>query len=499
MASVVEGIVKKIKVNDTVHAIASTAYGYCTTPAATQIKNVEMTGFSLETGVTVHIKFQYKNSADSPKLKFNGESDANAKDLVLYGTTAVGTTATTSGWNAGAVVSFTYDGTRWIRDQGYNTNSTSFTITANATDGLWDVQGTSGSNSITYAVNPYTTQQNSASFDTSETAPDGTTRLNYNGYLYATKLFSDETEVALSGHIHSYLSTIGWDNTNKILTQSVNGATATNILEIKAGNNITLAADVGELTIASTDQYVKQTASTSNSNYNVLFSQANLSTITSGNVYEAGYDANIYINPSSHLLNINNLSITSGTDSSISASTGQLTIETTTTSKPIYIKSKYTLYLTTTTSASIVFSTNNSERARFNTNGHFIPKLPSNSTVSNFSLGITNQRWKALYVGSADSYGDDYTPVYWNDGVPAAATHIIQHSTFTLNTTNNGSVSIGSGTTVSDEAEVVEIVVNGGYESLLSPISWSIDTLNHQIVLSATVDGTVTGYILYKK
>jgi len=231
----------------------------------------------------------------------------------------------------------------------------------------------------------------------------------------------------------------------------------------------------------------------------VLFSQANLSTITSGNVYEAGYDANIYINPSSHLLNINNLSITSGTDSSISVSTGQLTIETTTTSKPIYIKSKYTLYLSTTTSSSIVFSVNNSERARFNTNGHFIPKLPSNATVSNFSLGITNQRWKALYVGSADSYGDDYTPVYWNDGVPAAAMHIIQHSTFTLNTTNNGSVSIGSATTVSDEAEVVEIVVNGGYESLLSPISWSIDTLNNQIVLSATVDGTVTGYILYKK
>ena len=116
MASVVEGIVKKIKVNDTVHAIASTAYGYCTTPAATQIKNVDMIGFSLETGVTVHIKFQYTNSAESPILKFNGESDDNAKDLVLFGTTAIGTTATTNGWNAGAVVSFTYDGTRWIRD-----------------------------------------------------------------------------------------------------------------------------------------------------------------------------------------------------------------------------------------------------------------------------------------------------------------------------------------------------------------------------------------------
>lgn len=499
MASIVNGIVKQIKVDDTVHAIASTAYGYCATPASTQIKNVEMTGFSLETGITIHIKFKYKNSASNPKLKFNGESDENAKDLVLYGTTAVGTTASTSGWNAESVVQFTYDGERWIRDQGYNTNSTTLNITANAVDGLWDVVGTGGSNSVTYEIKPYETQQNIASFDTGNIAPDGTTRLNYNGYLYATKLFSDETEVSLVGHTHSYLSTIAWDVTNKILTQSVNGAAATNILQIKAGNDITLAADTNELTISSTDQYVKQTASTSNSNYNVLFSQANLSTIDSGNVYEAGYDANIYINPNAHLLNINNLSITSGTDSSISVITGQLTIETTTANKSIHINSKSDLYLTTTTASSIIFSINNTECARFNSDGHFVPTLPANSTVSDYSLGISDQRWNALFVGTQDSYGDEYMPVYWDDGVPAPAVHFIQHSTFALNNTNGGETSIGSAATVSDDAEVIEIVVQGGYEHLLSSIEWEIDSINHQIDLNADVDGTVTGYILYRK
>ena len=75
-----------------------------------------MTGFTLLPGVTVHIKFNNANSADNPKLKFNGEADANAKAIMQYGTTAAGKTSETNGWYAGAVVSFTYDGTNWIRD-----------------------------------------------------------------------------------------------------------------------------------------------------------------------------------------------------------------------------------------------------------------------------------------------------------------------------------------------------------------------------------------------
>ena len=82
-----------------------------------------MTGFTLLPGVTVHIKFSNANSADDPKLKFNGEADENAKAIMQYGTTPVDKTSETDGWYAGAVVSFTYDGTNWIRDQGFNTNT----------------------------------------------------------------------------------------------------------------------------------------------------------------------------------------------------------------------------------------------------------------------------------------------------------------------------------------------------------------------------------------
>lgn len=72
---------------------------------------------------------------------------------------------------------------------------TSFTITASTTDGLWDLTGTSGSNKVTYAVGAYSSKQSTAAFYTAATDPTLTTRLNYDGYLYATKLYSSGNEV----------------------------------------------------------------------------------------------------------------------------------------------------------------------------------------------------------------------------------------------------------------------------------------------------------------
>lgn len=78
----------------------------------------------------------------------------------------------------------------WANDN----NTTSFTITANATDGLWDLTGTNGTNSVTYALAPYSSKRTVASFYTGTTNPTLTTRLNYDGYLYAKKLYSDGAE-----------------------------------------------------------------------------------------------------------------------------------------------------------------------------------------------------------------------------------------------------------------------------------------------------------------
>lgn len=69
-----------------------------------------------------------------------------------------------------------------------------FSNTATAADNILD--GSNSGTQITYK--PYTSQQNKLSFDTSTTNPTGTNRLNLNGYLYATKLYSGGTEVLTS-------------------------------------------------------------------------------------------------------------------------------------------------------------------------------------------------------------------------------------------------------------------------------------------------------------
>lgn len=66
--------------------------------------------------------------------------------------------------------------------------------TASATDNILD--GSNSGTAITYA--PYSSQQSKLSFDTSTTNPTRTDRLNINGYLYGTKLYSGGKEVLTS-------------------------------------------------------------------------------------------------------------------------------------------------------------------------------------------------------------------------------------------------------------------------------------------------------------
>jgi len=77
--SQVSGLVEQVKVGNTTHNLASTAYGICDTAAGTAEKTVNMTGFYLTKGVTVHIKFTNANSAASPTLNIN---ETGAKPIV---------------------------------------------------------------------------------------------------------------------------------------------------------------------------------------------------------------------------------------------------------------------------------------------------------------------------------------------------------------------------------------------------------------------------------
>lgn len=91
--------------------IAATLYGTCATAVNVGEKAVVCEAFdAFVTGMTITVKFTNSNTASTPTLNINSKG---AKAIYKYGTTKPGTTPSES-WSAGAVVSFTYDGTNWI-------------------------------------------------------------------------------------------------------------------------------------------------------------------------------------------------------------------------------------------------------------------------------------------------------------------------------------------------------------------------------------------------
>lgn len=96
-------------------------YGTCSTAAGTNAKVVECENFGLLlAGVTIHVKFTNSNTASTPTLNVNG---TGAKSIYRYGTTKPGTSAAWS-WYAGAIVSFTYDGSAWIMNDMIGNDNT---------------------------------------------------------------------------------------------------------------------------------------------------------------------------------------------------------------------------------------------------------------------------------------------------------------------------------------------------------------------------------------
>lgn len=113
--------VSQVTIGSNTYPVGSSLYGTCSTAAGTVQKDVTLANFdtaTIPTGVTIHVKFTNANSAADPKLKVGSTS---AIAIKRYGTTAPSTSAATS-WQAGAVVSFTYDGTYWMMNDWLNNN-----------------------------------------------------------------------------------------------------------------------------------------------------------------------------------------------------------------------------------------------------------------------------------------------------------------------------------------------------------------------------------------
>ena len=100
-------------------------YGRCSTAAATQIKEVTISGFpaTLTEGLSVRIRFGYGQGYNGqPKLKING---GTAVGIVYRGSAGVAQYM----WNAGEVVDMVYDGTYWMLADGGPATTTYYGVT----------------------------------------------------------------------------------------------------------------------------------------------------------------------------------------------------------------------------------------------------------------------------------------------------------------------------------------------------------------------------------
>ena len=116
-------------------------YGYCETASNVVAKTVSISNFTLVTGRTVFIKFEYENTADDPTLNI---SNTGAINIVRYGTDPASEDRIT--WSDGEVNCFTYDGTSWIESGGAGGLEREDTISFHGSDMIVEP----GTNRITF-------------------------------------------------------------------------------------------------------------------------------------------------------------------------------------------------------------------------------------------------------------------------------------------------------------------------------------------------------------
>ena len=116
-------------------------FGTCSIAAATAAKTVTVdSSFTLVTGASIAVKFTYTNSVANPTLNVNS---TGAKAIMRYGTTSASTSASSS-WNAGAIVTFIYDGTYWVMTNWLNTTYS----------GMTDAEYQAGTSTTTRLITP---------------------------------------------------------------------------------------------------------------------------------------------------------------------------------------------------------------------------------------------------------------------------------------------------------------------------------------------------------
>lgn len=134
---------------DGVKLMGSNLFGTCSTSSSTSAKMVTLEGFDvLVSGVTIHVKFTY--------------SQNGACSLTVGSTAARSVRRNNSSnaiWEAGAIVSFTYDGTYWQQNDFYDTSG-AITYSLSKSGSTIYLNGSNGSQSSVTDDDTNTWQQN---------------------------------------------------------------------------------------------------------------------------------------------------------------------------------------------------------------------------------------------------------------------------------------------------------------------------------------------------
>lgn len=124
--------ITKKQTNNGAKPIGSNLYGICSTEASTVAKIVSMPDFDvLVEGVTIHVFFQYANTASSPTLQVGS---TEAKPIKYNG-------LLDGSWEAGGFISFTYYNGAWMQNDiaingvTYTFSISGHTMTITGSDG----------------------------------------------------------------------------------------------------------------------------------------------------------------------------------------------------------------------------------------------------------------------------------------------------------------------------------------------------------------------------
>lgn len=190
---------------DGVKLMGSNLFGTCSTAATTVAKTVTLDGFDvLVTGVTIHVKFTYANYGSNRTLTVGSTA---ARGIRCNGSSYVT-------WEAGAVISFTYDGEYWQMNDFYDTDTdtdtdtnTTYTISGSGnTVTLTGSNGTTSTATVSTSSDSYSLSRNGRTLTLSKngsaqntvTLPTVTTRviertLNLNATSYDSKVWNPDT------------------------------------------------------------------------------------------------------------------------------------------------------------------------------------------------------------------------------------------------------------------------------------------------------------------